>query len=222
MLPCEARELEALEESRAPFPFTSIPSNLKLQPAELVPALRSAINDLISRPLKSVDGNDFSKIRERDIGEYSTFVKALSIFVLTNVDFDTRTKIVDKTVTDNEQRFKLSGLDVIGIDATNEALFHFVTMRKTNDFVRAIVSKLALSGQEKVREDRSLSKRCSEASIWAFYHYEFLLAAVAKRKQLPSGVLREALEGLKFFDIAYTCAKQAYLLRFPEKALNKH
>jgi hypothetical protein len=222
MSPCDAPDLEALDKSTTPFPFSSIPRRLKLKPAELVPALRKAVDDLILRSLKSKDAAEFRRIREHDIGEYASFVRALSTFVLTNVDDATHTKIINETLTANEHRLKLSGLDVIGIDATNEALFYFVTMRKTYELVRDIRSKLQLTESQSVAEDRSLSKRSSEASLWVTYHYEFLLAAVAKKNQLPSDVLREALEGLKFADIAYTCAKQAYLLRYPEKALHKY
>jgi hypothetical protein len=220
-MPCDAPDLEALEKSSTPFPFSSVPRNLKIEPAELIPALRRAIDDLIKRQLKSKDVAEFRRIREHDIAEYAAFVKALSSFVLTKVDRTTHTKIVNSTLTANEHRFKLSGLDVIGIDATNEALFYFVTMRKTYDFVRGILGKLKLAEPHCIAEDRSLSKRCSESSLWVTYHYEFLLATVARKNRLPNDVLREALEGLKFSDIAYTCAKQGYLLRYPEKALHK-
>jgi hypothetical protein len=95
-------------------------------------------------------------------------------------------------------------------------------MRKTYEFLRGIINKVKLDEAEKRDEDRSLGKRCMGASLWASYHYEFLLTAVSKKTRLPNDVLREALGGLKFADIAYTTAKQGYLLRYPENARHKH
>jgi hypothetical protein len=222
MSPCTAHDFEAIERPTTPFPFNRIPSNLKIKPAELVPALRKAIDNIILHASKCKDAAEFRSVRQHDMDEYSTLIQALSKFVFANVDRATHAKLVEETLSSNEQRFKVSALDVIGIDAANEALFYFVTMRKTFDLVRSIMNKSELDEKEKFAEDRSLSKRCSDSALWFSYHYEIILAAVSKRHRLPNDILRQTLDGLKFADIAYTAAKQGYLLRYPEKARHKY
>ena len=63
----------------------SIPDDLELRPAELAPALRDAIDRLLQRAVNSNGLDDFRKAREEHISEYSSYVKALSNFVLQSV-----------------------------------------------------------------------------------------------------------------------------------------
>jgi hypothetical protein len=221
---CDVPDFDVLELRTSPFPSSSIPKNLKLKPTELVPSLRKAIEDLLFRAIQSKNVDEYRVARDRDIAEYVVLGKAISNFIQSNVGVVVYSELIDKALISNEAFLKSRGFDVLGAVATNEALFHFVTIRKTYELIKGIIAKLKLPehASEKMTEDRSLSKRCWSAALWVNYHYEVVLMAVAKKSPMPGDVLIEVLRGLKFSDIAYSCAKQAYLLRYPDKVPHKY
>jgi len=218
MVPCATPELDALEAPVAPLPINSVPSEFKLKPSELVPLLRQQIDELIIRAIKSNNLEDFRKIRERDIGEYNAFVIAISRFVTANLDASAEKKLILGTLTSHEQWFRQNGPDVLGVDAVNQALFHLITYRKAYQFISELKIAAKLTEPLEIAEDCSLAKRCYMAASWVWYHYELLLVAPNKKLPPSNDVLKEILNSLKFVDIMYSCAKRAYLLRYPEKS----
>lgn len=210
------RDVAALEKPTVPFPFPSVPKALGRDASQIAFTIRKVLDDLVLRALKTKTVDAFRETRNRDFREFCLFVKALSEFVKTNTDPTTGGRLALEGMRSDECEFRTEAVKVIGSNATNEALFHLVTFRKTFELVFAIVTKEIDS-----EVDRAAARQCTHATLWVGYHYECMLALARKHIAVSNEVLQELLSSLAVADVAYTAARQGYQLRYPEKQLHK-
>lgn len=210
------RDLAALEKPTVPYPFPSVPKGLNHDASKVAFSIRKVLDDIIVRALKSRTLEDFRLTRNHSFREFCIFVRALSELVRTNTDPCTGGKLALEEMRSDECEFRASAPRVIGSNATNEALFHLVTLRKTFELVHAIVARELDS-----ELDRAAARQCMNATLWVGFHYECALALARKQISVSKEVLQELLASLAVVDLAYVAARQGYQLRYPEKQLHK-
>ncbi len=210
------RDVAVLEKPTVPFPFPSIPSALTNDATTIAFNIRKVLDQIIFRALTSRTVDEFRKTRNRDFREFCTFSKALSEFITKSTNPCAGGRLSLDGMHANECEFQTSAPGLIGLNAANEALFHFITLRKVFELVYAIIARDC-----DTEIDRVAAKHCMYASLWVTYHYECLLVLCKKRLSISDEILRELFSSLAIADVAYIAAKQGFQPRYPERQLHK-
>jgi hypothetical protein len=217
-----AREIEKLERPIAPFSFlcvsdAALAGTLRSNSGEIVKVVRNETRSVVALLLACSSADTFRTERNKVFGKYSLFAKALSKLTLTDADTLTHQQLVQGSLAAQEKKLKEFGADLFGIDATTEALFSLVTLRRAYKLIPAILAKQT----DREDEDQKLSREFGLAAIWASLHLDVLMSAISQKKIITAEVLAEVLCGLRLAVSAYAFAREGYKIRYysPEPSM---
>ena len=211
-----------MERPIAPFSFlcvtdAALAGALRFNSGEIVKAVRNETRSVVALLLGCSSADAFRTERNKVFGKYSLFAKALSKLALTDADTHTHQQLVQGSLAAQEKKLKEFGADLFGVEATTEALFSLVTLRRAYKLIPAIMAKQT----DREDEDQKLSREFGLAAIWASLHLDVLMSAITQKKIISSDVLAEILCGLRLAVSAYAFARQGYSLRYqsPEPSM---
>ena len=209
-------DLDEMERPTAPFSFFSVSDSAvarELRPnlGDIVRSIKTEIRSLIHLLLVCPSAETFRMERAKVFGKYLLFAKVLSKITLTDTDSLVHQQLVQGALAAQERQLREKGGDLFGGEATAEAIFSLVTMRRAYRLIPQILAR----DTERKDEDRNTAKQFGVSAVWASLHLDVLMASVSDGKTLPLDVLTEILQGLRSAITAYACAREGYNLRYP-------
>jgi len=152
---------------------------------------------------------DFKEARERMFPYYSKLSIALSNLAVATLTPMECAKVSQVSYARMGQEFTTQGLQYLGNEEYQEALFSISSLKSAQRWIPHLVS----AKPDDLKRDAELARRFALTSLWSQFHLDCLLEVVSTGATIETQMIREMLEGMRSAVMAYGCVREALDLR---------
>lgn len=189
-----------------------VDTNLHRYDEKLIEVLASQIEKQFSAVLDSRSIQEFEARRQAAWPKYVRALRALSDTARNFVADDEFMSLMDKALDLFVQDFE----KLRGRQFTNELVVQAQFTLWTVKRLMALASIIDAAGQPPLADrnaDSQMNKEFRLFSLWAQFHTDLTLAAMASHKNIPEEVQHEIAEGMRWAVNAYAIGEEALALR---------
>jgi hypothetical protein len=187
-----------------------VPANVR----EVIDGMLSVLDGLLHGTLEARTGAEFDERAPEAFRKYAALALSLAKFVRVAVDASVAEALSQDSLRALDAEFKAGGAAQFGQLAQSQVLFTIWTFRKTNDLISAFSTTPAASGQAK--QDAEYAAHYLAHGLRSQFALDCLAAALRTGAPVFPEVLDNLVEWLRNAVNAYSFARQAFDLRFPQ------
>lgn len=183
--------------------------------SEMFKAIRSFIDELLTRAIASQTQAEFESVRHELFAPYAKTLKSQAALVRLLVRAPVIENLLRESFCELESDLRDSALTRFGSAARDQAMFTVWTLRRTSGLITKIATSGSLNADEQ-KTDQELAKEYSFYAMWAQFHMDCLIASIRKDRSIQLEVLPSIIDGLRAAVNAYSLARQGLDLRCPQ------
>lgn len=196
------RPSELLKISALPSETENAPRQLTSSANEVVRAVVSVLDDMITAALGARTSQEFVAVRTNVFPRYFSAMAALGSLIRVTVSKHAITRLLNESLCELEADFRELGAAAFGAELRDRGLFTVWTLRQ--------ISELAEQMQKiEGASDDETARKFAIYALWSRFHIDCLVKAMRAGMPIFPEVSEDIVDGLRAAVDAYAWIKQA-------------
>lgn len=197
---------ELLELSGLPSEREQAPKQLSNSANEIVRAVVSVIDDMITVAMGCRTAEDFAAARTKVFPRYFSAMAALGALIRITVSKHAIARLLNESLCELEADFRESGAAIFGAELRDRGLFTVWTLRRINELAEKMQK---ISAKDGVSSDEETARKFASYALWSRFHIDCLVKAMRTGTPIFPEVVESIVDGLRAAVDAYGWIRQA-------------